>query len=143
MERQTARYESLLSELAEHAELQAFAGAAGYYAHQRLLALVARLRAVYDLYELEGDVVPVREAIDAYHADLRDHQLRPDPSVSGVLARFLEDLTPRLPVLQVETRIAQPSVVGRWPEGLLAVSPEELQALHEVLQDRAPERSSS
>ena len=92
MARETATYETALAELAEHVELQAFQGTAGLYAHQRLGALVTRLNRLYDAYELEGDVAPVRREVDAYLADLAAHQLRPDPWVTAKLARFVEAL---------------------------------------------------
>jgi hypothetical protein len=132
MARQTARYESAVAELAEHADLLAFQGPAGLYAWNRLEALVQRLRDLYDDYELEGDVAPVRREVEDYLHDLSDHQLRPDPGVSACLLRFVNELTPD--AITIETRQATPA--PGWPNGLLAISPAELQALHEALQER-------
>jgi hypothetical protein len=137
MERQTVRYESALAELAEHAELQAFQGPAGFYAWRRLEALVDQLRAVYDEYELEGDVAPVRRAVQAYFDDLNDHQVRPETFLTTFLDRFLNDLNPAPLVVDIDTRLAGPEDSHQWPSGILAVSAEELRALHEVLQGRS------
>ncbi|MDB5100260.1 MAG: hypothetical protein JWM80_4681 [Cyanobacteria bacterium RYN_339] len=133
MARETARYETALAELEEHVGLQAFQGAAGFYAWGRLDALVNRLGRLYDAYELEGDVAPVRHEVDAYLADLAALQLRPDPWVTAHLARFVDDLQAGTAVLTVETRVA---AAPQWPTGILAVSPEELKALHASLQGR-------
>jgi hypothetical protein len=134
MARETARYETALAELAEHAELQAFHGTAGLYAQHRLQALVGRLGRLYDGYELEGDVAPVRHEVDAYLADLAAHQLRPDPWVTARLQRFVDGLQ-GAPTLMIETRIAAEAPAG-WPDGVLAVSPQELAALHASFTDR-------
>jgi hypothetical protein len=132
MARATARYETALAELSEHVELQAFQGTAGFYAWGRLEALVHQLRRHYDAYELEGDVAPVRREVDAYLADLAAHQLRPDPWVTSHLARFVEALQTGNATITLETRVAA-APAQQWPEGLLAVSPQELQALHSAL----------
>lgn len=129
-DRQIVRYESALAELAEHAELQAYRGTGGYWASERLGGLVAGLRVAYDAYELEGDVAPVRRAIDAYMEDMRLHQLPPDPWVGQRLASFLSQL--ELRPLTLETRVARAPRPDAWPEGILAVSPEALQALREA-----------
>jgi hypothetical protein len=136
MARETATYETALAELAEHAELQAFQGTAGLYAHGRLEALVNRLSRLYDAYELEGDVAPVRREVDAYLTDLAAHQLRPDPWVTARLQRFVEALQTGRASLTLETRIAAERPPS-WPDGLLAVSPQELQALHASFEKRS------
>lgn len=135
MARETATYETALAELAEHVELQAFQGTAGLYAHGRLNALVSRLGRLYDAYELEGDVAPVRHEVDAYLADLAAHQLRPDAWVTTKLARFVEALQNERATLVLETRVAAERPAP-WPDGLLAISPQELQALHASLLER-------
>jgi hypothetical protein len=137
MERQTARYESAVAELAEHAEMQAFQGPAGFYAWRRLEALVDQLRSVYDEYELEGDSAPVRQVVEAYFADLNDHQVRPQTFLTTFLGRFLDDLNPEPLEVNIETRLAEPPSGTQWPTGILAVSAHELQSLHAMLQDRS------
>ena len=128
MERRIAWYEATLEELDELAQTQPFAGPSGFFGWERLKGLLHQLRAAFDRYELEGDVAPVRREVDAYLADLAAHQLRPDAWVTARLQRFVEGLQ-GAPTLTIETRIAAEAPAG-WPDGVLAVSPQELAALH-------------
>ena len=132
MERKITSYETTLEELAELSRTQAFAGQAGFFGWERLEGLRHQLRQAYDAYELEGNVAPVRQAIEGYLADLATRQVRPDARVYGCLERFLADL--ERPDLDVATHVVDPAVVGRWPSEILTITPEELVALHDALQ---------
>ena len=134
MERRIAWYEATLEELDELAQTQPFAGPSGFFGWERLKGLLHQLRAAFDRYELEGDVAPVRQQIEAYYADLAMLQVRQDARVNGVLERFLAVL--EAPALELRVSQRDPVQPSVWPPGTLTITPEELLALHEALQPR-------
>ena len=124
--RKTDRFETALAELSAHVEAQGFEVRGGFYAWDRLKELVSRLDRALDYYELEGDALPVREALDAYGAALADKGLRPDGWAVGRVNQLLAEL--EAPTLELEVRVAGlPG--GEWPAQILAVHPDELARL--------------
>lgn len=130
-ERQTTRYATALDELDRYAELHRFEGIGSFYAWERLNMLVGRLRAQYDAFELEGDLAPLRQAIEGYQRDLWRHHIKPDQGVNARLSELLNGLEAEAPAPAVEILVSTvPMAAGaNWPQELLAVRPEELQAL--------------
>lgn len=127
--RKTERFEATLATLSHHAEAQGFEVRGGFYAWERLKALVAELGRAYDYFELEGDVAPARRAIDAYQADLAHHGLRLDPWIAGQLGPLLAELEAPDAWVEVTLDVAPAMPADQAPSGMLAVSPEALQAL--------------
>lgn len=127
--RKTERYETTLAAMARHVEAQGFEVRGGFHAWQRLEVLVDDLARAYDYYELEGDVAPVRRAVEAYTEDLGDKGLRPDPWVASQVGQLLAELEAPEGWLEVriDTAVAQPG--DHVPDGMLAVSAEALEAL--------------
>ena len=130
-ERQTTRYATALDELDRYAELHRFEGIGSFYAWERLNMLVGRLRAQYDAFELEGDLDPVREAIEGYQRDLWRHHIKPDQGINARLGELLSGLEAEAPAPTLDVLVSTvPMAPGaHWPEQLLTVRPEELQAL--------------
>lgn len=132
-ERQTTRYATALDELDRYAELHRFEGISSFYHWERLKILANRLRSLYDAFELEGDLTPVRQEVDDYQRDLWRHHIKPDQGVNARLQEMLSGLepdeAPRLDVLVSTVAMAQ---TAQWPSSLLTVRPEELQALMEA-----------
>lgn len=130
-ERQTIRYATALDGLERYAEYQKFEGIGSFYAWERLKLLIGRLRGHYDAFELEGDIDPVREAIDGYQRDLWRHHIKPDQGLNArlfdMVAGLEAEAAPPCVDVLVSTVAAAPG--ARWPEHLLAVRPEELQAI--------------
>lgn len=124
--RKTDRFEAALADLIAHVEAQGFEVRGGFYAWDRMKVLVSRLQRALDYYELEGDVLPVREALDAYGVELANKALRPDAWVVGRVGQLVAEL--EAPSLELEVRVAGlPS--GEWPAAVLAVHPDELARL--------------
>lgn len=132
--RQTARYLAALRELEAYADSHRFEGAGSFHAWERLNVLIGRLRYLFDAYELEGDVHPVREEIARFQADLERCHVRPDAGLVFKLGQFLADLE-QPPSLTVLTTRVPPPVGASWPDDYLTVRPEELEAL---LGERTP-----
>jgi hypothetical protein len=130
-ERQTTRYATALDELDGYAEFHRFQGAGAFFAWERLKGLVAQLRANYDRFELEGDIDPVRAAIDTYQRDLWAHHIKPDQGINARLYELVSGLEAEASVPVIDVLVATvPAAPGaRWPEHLLAVRPEDLRAL--------------
>jgi hypothetical protein len=121
-----------LDELDRYAELHRFEGISSFYHWERLTILANRLRALYDAFELEGDLGPVREAIDHYRHDLWRHHIKPDQGVNARLHEFLEALeAAQAPEVELIVSTVPMVPTAEWPSHLLAVRPEELQALLE------------
>jgi hypothetical protein len=132
-ERQTTRYATALDELDRYAEFHRFEGISSFYHWERLKILANRLRALYDAFELEGDLGPVRDEVDGYQRDLWRHHIKPDQGVNARLQELLAGLeaeqAPRIDVLVSTVPMVQ---TADWPEHLLTVRPDELQALLEA-----------
>jgi hypothetical protein len=128
--RKTDRYETALATLARHVEAQGFEVRGGFHSWYRLEVLLADLTRAYDYYELEGDVAPVRAAVEAYTEDLAHKGLRPDPWVASLVGQLLADLEGPTSWLEVRLDVApaKPSDHLTVP-GLLTVSPATLEAL--------------
>lgn len=133
--RQTARYLVALRELEAYADSHRFEGPGSFHAWERLNVLIGRLRYLFDAYELEGSVGPVREAVEQFQADLEGCHVRPDAGLVFKLGQFLADLEQPPSVAVLTTRIPPP-VGARWPEHYMTVRPEELQAL--IAERQAP-----
>ena len=129
-ERQTHRYQSALQELDRCAALQSLDDPGSFYQWERLSLLTDRLRGLFDAFELEGDLAPVAEAVETYQSDLAQRGLRPDREVERRLDALWTDLVAHQPerVDVLVTTVPQAAPTGH-PDGLLAISPEALEAL--------------
>jgi hypothetical protein len=129
-ERQTNRFQSAILELDRCAALQPLNRPGEFYQWERLSLLTERLKGLFDAFELEGDLGPVAEAVAAYQADLATRGLQPDREVERRLDSLWQDLVAQQPErvdVLVSTVPAAPPTSR--PDGLLAVSPETLEAI--------------
>ena len=127
--RKTERFEAELCALAAHVEAQGFETRGGFYAWERVKALVAGLQRAYDYFELEGDVAPVRREVEAYQADMANMGLRPEPWVVAQVVRLLAELEAPEADLTLRVSLTSDAPPPAWPSSVLTVRPETLDSL--------------
>ncbi|HEY9720400.1 MAG TPA: hypothetical protein V6D47_00180 [Oscillatoriaceae cyanobacterium] len=128
------RFFAALKDLENDANVHRFDGGGAFYAWERLNRLIGRLRAAFDLFELEHDLGPVQREIEDYYADLARLNVRPDPWVAGHLQALTDSLAPE-PVVDLTTNTERPAPGAQWPPTYLTARPADLEAL---LRDRTP-----